>query len=82
MMRLWVVDAEEEEEDIVVVAVEGSAISMVASKIAILRNIGEKFANVYLSTEQFVKHQLLMDLEMMTARDIAIDTTTVIKNAS
>lgn len=82
MMSLWVVDAEEEEEDMVVVIVEGSAISMVASKIALLRNIGEKFANVYLSTEQFVKHQLLMEMEMGTATDIVIDITTVIKNAS
>lgn len=82
MMSLWVVDAEEEEEDMVVVIVEGSAISMVASKIALLRNIGEKFANVYLSTEQFVKHQLLMEMEMGTATDIATDTTTVIKNTS
>ncbi|MBG9801740.1 hypothetical protein ABD72_06035 [Brevibacillus laterosporus] len=81
MMSLWVVDAEEE-EDMVVVIVEGSAISMVASKIALLRNIGEKFANVYLSTEQFVKHQLLMEMEMGTATDIATDTTTVIKNTS
>ncbi|MGG1442887.1 hypothetical protein ABE354_12705 [Brevibacillus laterosporus] len=81
-MSLWVVDAEEEEEDMVVVIVEGSAISMVASKIALLRNIGEKFANVYLSTEQFVKHQLLMEMEMGTATDIVIDITTVIKNAS
>ncbi|ATO48076.1 hypothetical protein P4V86_10955 [Brevibacillus laterosporus] len=80
-MSLWVVDAEEE-EDMVVVIVEGSAISMVASKIALLRNIGEKFANVYLSTEQFVKHQLLMEMEMGTATDIATDTTTVIKNTS
>ncbi|QOS99577.1 hypothetical protein JNUCC42_02000 [Brevibacterium sp. JNUCC-42] len=80
-MSSWVVDAEEEEEDQVVVIWE----VMVASKIAKLRNIGEKFANVYLSTEQFVKHQLLMKMEMGTATDtdIAIDTiTTVIKNAS
>nr|WP_162305331.1 hypothetical protein [Brevibacillus laterosporus] len=78
-MSSWVVDAEEEEEDQVVVIWE----VMVASKIAILRNIGEKFANVYLSTEQFVKHQLLMEMETAANTDIAIDTiTTVIKNAS
>ncbi|WP_301994083.1 hypothetical protein [Brevibacillus laterosporus] len=85
-MSLWVVVAEE--EDPIVVVVEGIVITMAmaATEIVTQRSIGKKFANVYLTIKQYVKHLLMTGMATVTATDTTADaaiiTTTVIKNAS